>query len=78
MSNQPDVRHGFHIFRDGNAWCAVGPHFIDMMKSDIGFGETIGEAHLALKRVAEKSVWWRDKTFPPLERFTVHGKDATS
>ena len=35
-----DVSHGFHVFRDGDAWCAVGPHFIDLMKSTAGFGNT--------------------------------------
>lgn len=36
--------HGFHIFRDGNAWCAVGPHFHDLAVSDAGFGPTKSDA----------------------------------
>lgn len=35
-----DVRQGFHLYMDGNAWCAVGPHHIDLMQSSAGFGDT--------------------------------------
>ncbi len=28
------------VFRDGNAWCAVRPDFIDLQVSDAGFGDT--------------------------------------
>lgn len=31
---------GFHIFHDGNSWCAVGPAFIDLQESLAGFGST--------------------------------------
>lgn len=28
------------VFRDGNAWCAVHPDFINLQESPAGFGET--------------------------------------
>jgi hypothetical protein len=31
---------GFHIFKDGNSWCAVGPTFVDLQESIAGFGST--------------------------------------
>jgi hypothetical protein len=30
--------------RDGNQWCAKGPDFINLMVSDIGFGDSIAIA----------------------------------
>lgn len=32
------------VFRDGNAWCAVFPDFIDLQVSDAAFGDTAEEA----------------------------------
>lgn len=32
--------NGYRIFKDGNEWCAVGPHFVNLQESDSGFGET--------------------------------------
>jgi hypothetical protein len=32
--------NGFRIFRDGDAWCAVGPEFFDVQTSIAGFGHT--------------------------------------
>lgn len=67
--------HGFHLFIDGNAWCAVGPHFVDLMQSPAGFGATQAEAVAALHREFSKDRWWDNKIMPPLAAFTVH-KDA--
>lgn len=39
-----DVKQGFHLYMDGNAWCAVGPHHIDLQQSAAGFGATQQEA----------------------------------
>lgn len=39
-SKQPDVSTGYHLFKDGNAWCAVGPNFVNLQESDAGFGDT--------------------------------------
>ena len=33
-----------HVFRDGNAWCATWPDFIDLQQSSAGFGDTPEEA----------------------------------
>jgi|TARA_R110000824_G_scaffold330976_1_gene517733 hypothetical protein len=35
-----DVSRGYHIYRDGNMWCAVGPHFRNLQESDAAFGPT--------------------------------------
>lgn len=67
-----DVSHGFHVFRDGNMWCAVGPHFIDLMASTAAFGETPEKAVEALHVEWRKESWWRDKPLPTFDRFTVH------
>lgn len=65
--------HGFYIFLDGDAWCAVGPHFIDIMQSDCGFGGTPEEAVSALHEVMLMDSWWQNKPLPTFEEFTVHG-----
>lgn len=67
-----DVSHGFHVFRDGSAWCAVGPHFIGLMKSDAGFGDTPQKAVENLRIQVAGKPWWRDKVFPNFDEFTVH------
>jgi hypothetical protein len=72
MSNAPNVAHGYHLFKDGTAWCAVGPHFIDLMKSDAGFGETQAEAVADLHVQMSMDPWWNNKTRPTLDKFTVH------
>jgi hypothetical protein len=69
-----DVAHGFHVYRDGNAWCAVGPHFIDLMKSDAGFGDTPEAAVDDLRGALAKQEWWRNKVLPTFDKFTVHGQ----
>lgn len=38
MDNLAHPVHKFCLYRDGNAWCAVGPGFIDIMASPVGFG----------------------------------------
>lgn len=70
----PNVSQGFHVFRDGAAWCAVGPHFQDLMTSDAGFGDTPEAAVYALKSELEKSYQWRRQPhpFPSFDGFTVH------
>jgi len=30
----------WHVIRDGNAWCAVGPEFDEFAESTVGWGET--------------------------------------
>lgn len=31
---------GYRVYKDGNAWCAVGEGFINLQESDAGFGHT--------------------------------------
>lgn len=66
-----DVSHGFHVFRDGDQWCAVGPHFIDLMKSDAGFGDTVEDAVSALCKSFALDPWWRNKSLPTVDLFQV-------
>jgi hypothetical protein len=40
----------FCLFMDGNAWCAVGPGFVDIMASPCGFGDTQGDAIKAFQK----------------------------
>lgn len=64
-----DVAHGFHLFMDGNAWCAVGPHFRDLMQDRAGFGDTQQAAYEA---------WWKDNEHSPNFRAVVHSKPDLS
>jgi hypothetical protein len=64
--------HGFHLFRDGDAWCAVGPHFIDLMKSYAGFGDTKEDAVRGLHARMRSDRWWDNKVLPEVAAFTVH------
>jgi hypothetical protein len=67
-----DVSRGFHLFRDGDAWCAVGPDFVDLQRSPAGFGATQQEAVRALWVELRKAGWpdW----LPALSDFAVHGQ----
>lgn len=38
------------VFKDGSAWCAVFPDFIDLQASEAGFGDTPEAARAALKQ----------------------------
>ena len=38
------IGDGYRLYMDGNKWCAVHPHFIDLQKSHGGFGDTQQEA----------------------------------
>jgi hypothetical protein len=68
-----DIGHGFHLFRDGDAWCAAGPEFTDLQRSPAGFGDTQAEAVWALRREMRKA-GYPDRTLPKLGEFTVHGE----
>lgn len=69
MTTQPDVSHGFHIYMDGNAWCAVGPHFRDLMQDRAGFGYTPESAFEA---------WWDANKNSANVRAVVHAKPEFS
>ena len=62
---------GFHLFRDGDMWAAVGPHFVDLQQSPAGFGMTKAEAVQALHAELRK-VGWPESAMPALIRFKVH------
>jgi hypothetical protein len=52
------VAHGFHLLRDGDAWAAVGPQFVDLQQAPAGLGATPEEAVGAL-RVALRKAGYR-------------------
>jgi hypothetical protein len=62
---------GFHLLRDGDMWAAVGPHFVDLQQSPVGFGETKAEAVKAL-HVELRKAGWPESAMPALIRFKVH------
>ena len=60
---------GFHIFKDGNSWCAVGPNFVDLQESVAGFGGTPIAAY------TQWLVRWacrRGALSPRYKDFTIH------
>jgi hypothetical protein len=67
-----DIAHGFHLFMDGDAWCAVGPDFVDLQQSPSGFGATPEEAVKALRAELRKQ-GWPDRSLPRLGDFKVRG-----
>jgi hypothetical protein len=42
------VTLGWHVIREGDAWCAVGPLFEDLLVSPSGWGSTPEQARAAL------------------------------
>jgi hypothetical protein len=58
--------YGFHLLRDDDEWCAVGPDFIPA-----GLGETKEEAVEALQTELRK-LGWPEGSIPALGQFTVH------
>jgi hypothetical protein len=72
-SHSEDMSMGYRLFMDGNAWCAVGPHFECLATDPAGFGETKEQAVAAL--LADRSFQGRLKrmngTPPSLAEFTI-------
>jgi len=68
----PDISTGWHIFADGNAWCAVGPTFIDLVQSDSGWGYTHAEAYRDLMRVLRGTDVFDLVNRPQLADFVIH------
>ncbi len=62
-----DVSTGYHIFADGNMWCAVGPAFENLQESLAGFGPTPRDAYYSLLRAN-----WAAKHLPRFAEFTIH------
>jgi hypothetical protein len=69
-----DIAHGFHLFRDGADWCAVGPHFENLAISVAGFGKTQTEAVATFceNLRASKPQFYRRHALPNLADFKVH------
>lgn len=68
----PDVSKGFHVFRDGADWCAVGPTFESLATSIVGFGNSPARAVHEL-RIAAYKAGERFHKLPIITEFTVHG-----
>ena len=68
---QDDIAHGFHLLRDGDAWCAVGPGFVDLQRSPAGFGNT-REAAIRDLRAALRKAGFPDYSLPWIGEFKVH------
>jgi hypothetical protein len=67
------IAHGYHLLRDGDAWAAVGPDFVDLQQSPAGFGATPEEAVGAL-RAALRKAGYPDHSLPRLGDFKVQGE----
>ncbi len=61
----------FRVFRDGDAWCAVGPEFEDIMQSPAGFGATPDEAVAEYGKATAAEPRFRHRGPPGIEAFTV-------
>lgn len=53
IAEMEKINPDFIVFMDGNSWCAVTEDFIDRMESDVGFGDTPGEAVKELEKYME-------------------------
>lgn len=69
---QPDVSRGFHIFMDGNMWCAVGPHFRNLQEDKAGFADTPYVAYQAWWIANKNLAGWRGHSAPAFEKFIIH------
>jgi hypothetical protein len=67
------IAHGFHLLKDGDTWCAVGPEFVDLVQSPAGFGNTPKEAVKDL-RARLRIAGYPDAALPRLGDFIVHGE----
>lgn len=65
--------HGYRIFRDGNAWGAIGPNFVDIQESPSGWGPTPREAYERFIRKPEFIDWRKanDLPLPAFEEFEI-------
>ena len=65
------IAHGFHLLKDNNVWLAVGPEFVDLVRSPAGFGNTREEAVREL-RAQLRMAGYPDYSLRTLGEFTVH------
>jgi hypothetical protein len=68
-----DISEGFHLLKDGNAWCAVGPEFRDLKRSPAGFRATPQEAVKELCAQLRRA-GYPDRSMPRVGAFLVHGE----
>jgi len=67
-----DIKQGLHLLREGKIWIAIGPDFVDIKESPIGFGGSPEDA------VADWKVRWSAHPdslgihAPKLSDFQVH------
>jgi hypothetical protein len=66
------IAHGFHLLKDGDAWFAVGPEFLDLQRSPAGFGNT-REAAVRELRARLRMAGYPDYSLPWIGEFKVHG-----
>jgi hypothetical protein len=61
-----DIKQGFHVISEGNKWIAVGPEFVDLKESVVGFGDTPLEAISQWMRrwSADPRSWWQHSPRP--------------
>jgi hypothetical protein len=68
------IAHGFHLLKgDRGVWLAVGPEFVDLVRSPAGFGTTRKEA-VREHRAQLRKAGYPDRSLPRLSDFTVHGE----
>jgi hypothetical protein len=67
----PDVGAGWHVIRDGNFWCAVGPKFEDLVRSPSAWGSTPEEARTALVSRHQRQADDPPEHVPPLPEFRI-------
>jgi hypothetical protein len=60
------ITHGYHLLRDGDSWCAVGPEFADLQHSPAGFGTTREAAVKALRADLRRAGY--PDCSPPVDR----------
>jgi len=68
-----DISHGFYLLKDGDAWAAVGPDYIDLVRSPAGFGQTQEQAVRKLQAELRKA-GYPDHAIPKIGEFKVHGE----
>lgn len=71
-----DISQGFHIFLDGNAWCAVGPNFRDLQQDRTGFGRTPSDAYEAWWQANCRWLTQSGHTNPDYAKFVIHELDT--
>jgi hypothetical protein len=67
------IAHGFHLLEDGGVWCAVGPDFVDLVRSPAGFGNTREEAGRELRDHLRRA-GYPAHSLPKLGDFKVHSE----